>query len=430
MAATASVSPPPSLGSILLAVAPLLFSAAIMIMGNGLFGTLIAVRMDLDGSDVGTIGLVLAFYSGGFALGTLICPKIVLLVGHIRTFAAFAAIASAAALCHAIWVDPVVWAALRLVTGISMAVLFTIIESWLNARAVNAVRGRVMSSYMAVNYTAFGLSQPWLTVMDPAGFALFSVVAMLVSLSLVPLSLTPVETPKVIKVERFGLNTLIAISPLGVVGCFAVGLISAAFSGMGPVYARTIDPSANWIAGFMMTAIFSGFLLQYPMGRLSDRFDRRRVFLGISVALAVVSAALALFGGFSMTLLLVLLAVFGGLSYTIYPLSLSHANDFMTPEQLVPAAAGLLLCYGVGAVFGPIMASRVMGLLGPAGLFAWTGTVSALLALFTIWRMTRRVAKPNEEQGSFVAVPTTTPTAAELDPRAPDAASPTMRDAA
>lgn len=430
MAVTDTASPPPSLGSVLLAVAPLLFSAAIMIMGNGLFGTLVAVRMDLDGIGVGTIGLVLAFYSAGFALGTIICPRIVLLVGHIRTFAAFAAIASATALFHALLVDPVVWAALRFITGVSMAVLFTIIESWLNARAVNAVRGRVMSSYMAVNYTAFGLSQPWLTAMDPAGFALFSVVAMLVSLSLVPLALTPVETPPVIKVKRFGLRTLIAISPLGVAGCFSVGLISAAFSGMGPVYARTIDVSPSWVAGFMMTAIFAGFLLQYPMGRLSDRFDRRQVILGIAIALAVVSAALALFGGLSMTLMLCLLAVFGGLSYTIYPLSLSHANDFMQPEQLVPAAAGLLLCYGIGAVFGPVMASRVMGFLGPSGLFVWTGTVAALLALFTVWRMTRRVAKPNEEQGSFVAVPTTTPIAAELDPRAPDETPPTMRDAA
>jgi MFS family permease len=254
---------------------------------------------------------------------------------------------------------------------------------------------------------------------------------MLVSLSLVPLSLTPVETPPVIKVKRFGLRTLIAISPLGVGGCFSVGLISAAFSGMGPVYARTIDPSPNWIAAFMMTAIFSGFLLQYPVGKLSDRFDRRQVFLGISIALAVVSGALALFGGLSMTLMLVLLAVFGGLSYTIYPLSLSHANDFMQPEQLVPAAAGLLLCYGVGAIFGPIMASRVMEVLGPAGLFAWTGTVAALLALFTMYRMTRRLAKPNEEQGSFVTVvPTTTPVAAGLDPRAPGATPPTVRDAA
>jgi MFS family permease len=431
MAATTPASATPSLGSVLLAVAPLLFSAAIMIMGNGLFGTLLAVRMDLDGFDVGTIGFVLAFYAGGFALGTLICPRIVLLVGHIRTFAAFAAIASAAALFHALWVDPIVWAALRLVTGISMAVLFTIIESWLNARAVNAVRGRVMSSYMAVNYTAFGLSQPWLTMMDPASFALFSVVAMLISLSLVPLALTPVETPPVIKVKRFGLRTLIAISPLGVAGCVSVGLISAAFSGMGPVYARTIDPSPNWIASFMMTAIFAGFLLQYPVGRLSDRFDRRQVFLGITISLALISAALALFGGTSMTLLLVLLAAFGGLSYTIYPLSLSHANDFMTPEQLVPAAAGLLLCYGSGAIFGPIVASQVMQLLGPDGLFVWTGSVAALLALFTIYRMTRRAAKPNEEQGSFVSVaPTTTPVAAELDPRGPDETPSTMRDAA
>jgi MFS family permease len=407
----------PDFRAILLAVSPLLFSAAIMIVGNGLFGTLLAVRMDLEGVGVDRIGVILACYSVGFVAGTLICPWVVGTVGHIRGFAAFAALGATTALLHAMWFDEWVWGLLRMATGFSMACLYTIIESWLNAQSPNAVRGRVMSTYMAVNYVAYGLAQLLLTAMDPASFQLFSLVAILVSLSLVPLSLTPVEMPQSRRTARLGLLRLIRISPLGVAGCFAAGLVNSGFNSLAPVYARAVDPSPDWVAAFMMTAIFAGFILQFPMGRLSDRFDRRTVILWLTFAIAAVSVAAATAGPLSMWLLLPLVALYGGLVYTLYPICLSHANDFMEPGLLVPAAAGLLLTYGVGASLGPIVAAQAMGWLGTSGLFFYSAAIGILLALFTLWRMTRRAAKPNEEQSAFVAVPQTTPVVAKLDPR-------------
>lgn len=402
------------------ALTPLLATTGILILGNGLFGTLLAVRMNIEAIDVSIIGVVLAFYSVGFVVGTLVCPSIVRSVGHIRTFAAFAALGAATPLIHAFAVDPILWSALRIVAGFSIAVMYTVIESWLNAQAPNAMRGRVMSVYMAVNYCASGLSQMLIVVVDPAGFMLFSIVAILISLSLVPLALAPVVTPQVISIRRLPLSVLIGISPLGVAGCFVVGLVNGAFSALGPVYAQQTLDGANAVATVMTITILSGFVLQAPIGRLSDRFDRRQVILGLTITMTVVGLLLAALGGVSSWALLPLLALFGGLSATLYPLSLSHANDFMSSDQLVPAAAALLMWFGIGAILGPIAASTIMSTVGAWGLFLWIAVVSAVLAAFAAYRMTRRVARPKEEQGSFVAVPTTTsPVVAELDPRAP-----------
>jgi MFS family permease len=420
LVAVPATAPPPRFLPLLVALLPLLATTAILVLGNGLFGTLLAVRMTIESVGLATIGVVLAIYSVGFVAGTLVGPRIVREVGHIRTFAAFAALGAATPLIHAFAVDPVLWSLLRLIAGFAMAVMFTVIESWFNGRAPNALRGQVMSTYMAVNYCAYGLSQMLILAIPPASFMLFSVVAILVALSLVPLALAPVETPQVVSIRRLSLGALIAISPLGVAGCFVVGLINAAFSSMGPVYAQDSLDGADAVATVMTVTILSGFVLQVPIGRLSDRFDRRQVILGLNIVMTVVSLLLAAFGALSLWLLFPLLALFGGLSATLYPLCLSHANDFMTPDQLVPAAAALLMWFGIGSVVGPIAASALMTLVGPWGLFLWTGLASAVLAAFTAYRMTRRTAKPKDEQGSFVAVPATSSSiVVELDPRGP-----------
>lgn len=401
------------------ALLPLLLSVGILVLGNGLFGTLLAVRMDLEGFPVGEIGLILASYSVGFIGGTLAGPRLVDRVGHIRAFAALAALAAAAPLVHAMAVDQIVWAGLRVLSGFCMACLFTIVESWINTRAANAVRGQVLSAYMTVNYLSYGGSQSLLTVMDPGGFQLFSLVAILVALSLIPLALGRVENPSSVGGARLDLGALIRISPLGVAACFGAGMINGAFGNLGPVYARAIDPDVAWVGQFMMLIVLSGFVLQFPMGKLSDRFDRRTVFLVTVIGITVLSAVLALLGEAPLGVLLPLLCLYGGLAYSIYPIGVAHANDFMRPEELVPASAGLLLMFGIGSVAGPVLASWVMAWSGPAGLFAHIAAVGALLTLFTLRRMSVRQAKPLEEQGSFVALPvTSTPVALELSPRA------------
>jgi MFS family permease len=409
-----------SLRGVLLLIAPVLLSASFFIGANGLFGTLLSVRLDLDGVRVDAIGLVMACYSVGWVIGALICPRIIRQVGHIRAFAAFAAIVAAMALAHPLLVDPVLWAVLRVLCGLCMAAMFTITESWLNAMAPSPMRGQVMSVYMIVTFGAFGAAQFLLTVTDPSGYELFSLVAMLAALSLVPLALSRVRTPSELVDERFMLGRLIGISPLGVAGCTVAGLINGAFFAIGPVYARTFDPSATWVATFLMINVLGGLLLQIPIGRLSDRFDRRQVIFFVCLALALFSYLVTLAPADMRLLLLGILAVQGGVAYTLYPLSLAHANDHLDPQELVPASGGLLLCFGTGAALGSVTGSLAMSLAGPQGLFYQFALVSLALALFTAWRMTRRPPVPNEEQASFVAVPQTTMQAEVLDPRAED----------
>jgi len=411
---------------ILLSVVPLLLSAAIFIVGNGLFGTLLAVRMDLEAFPVDRIGLILACYSVGFVAGTRVVPPLVERVGHIRAFAALAAIAATTALLHALTVGEIAWAVLRALTGLCMAGLYTIVESWLNARASNAVRGTVMSAYMAVNFLAYGGAQLLLPLMDPSGFELFSLVAILVAVSLVPLALARIEGPPRIVAARLGLRALVRISPLGVAGCFAAGLINSAFTALGPYYARTIEATVEWIATFMAIAVISGFVLQFPLGRLSDRFDRRRVMFGVTLALCLVALAAWAVSAWTVRaglgtppreVLIALICLYGGLSYTIYPVSLTHANDYVPEGGLVAAAAGLLTVFGLGSVIGPVIAAAAMGPLGAGGLFAHIAVVAALLSAFIVVRMRRREALPPEAQGGFIAVPLTTPEAVTLDPR-------------
>jgi MFS family permease len=239
-----------------------------------------------------------------------------------------------------------------------------------------------------------------------------------IAVSLVPLALSRVESPPDVGSPRFGLRRLTAISPLGVAGCFAAGVINGAFFAMGPVYAAAISDRADWIAIFMMVVIFSGLLLQFPIGHLSDLFDRRKVILGLSLALSAVCLTLGLFGQTSLWLLIALLALYGGTAYTLYPICLAHANDHMAPTELIPAAAGLLVCFGAGAALGPTLTAQVMAAIGEAGLFHASAAIALLLAGFTAYRMTRRPPVPNEEQAQFVAVLNTTSEATQLDPRA------------
>ncbi|MEM7445593.1 MAG: MFS transporter [Pseudomonadota bacterium] len=402
---------------ILIAIVPLLFSALLMVAANGLLGTLLSVRMNLEQFAVGDIGIIMAGYAVGFVLGARFGPVMVARVGHIRSFAAFAATGAATALIHPIFVGEILWGLLRISTGFSMACMLAIIESWLNAKAPNNRRGLLLSIYMVVNFTALAGSQPMLTITSPAGYELFSLVAILFALSLVPLSASRIEAPPPISTQRLKLVEVIRISPLGVAGCFAAGLVNSAFNSLGPLYAQAIHPSAEWIGFFMLTAVLGGLVLQVPMGRLSDYFDRRKVILGLATTQIVVTACVILFGAIDDAILLGMLAVFGGLAYTLYPISLSHANDFMQPHQLLLASASLLLCFGVGAAIGPIVAGQIMNQIGTWGLFAYIAAIGVLLTGFTLWRMTKRATLPNEDQGNFVAIFQTSPVANELDPR-------------
>lgn len=398
-------------------VAALLVGVAFLVLGNGLQGTLVAVRADTEGFGEQVTGLVMAAYFVGFVVGSVTVPRLIERAGHIRVFAALASLASAATLAHVLRIDPWTWAGLRAVNGWCYAGLVMVAESWLNGSAAHATRGRILSLYGIVMIGAWAAGQGLLTAADPDGFRLFLLVSILISLSLVPITLSRTQAPVLPKALGLKLGRLYAVSPLGVVGCFASGLAMSAFWALGPVYARGMGLGDPGVALFMGVTMAGALVLQWPVGALSDRVDRRWVILGASLCASAAAFALALAPPDGVGRLLVLGFLFGGLGIPIYALCVAHANDYLEPEELVTATGGLLLLYGFGSMLGPVIAGAAMQ-RGPSGaLFAWAGGVQVATAVFAFWRLHRRVPRPLAAREAFRDVPRTTVAALELDPR-------------
>lgn len=411
------------------ALAVLLVCAFSWVHANGLLHTLLSLRLSLEGYSTAVIGPVVACYSAGFLIGTLVGAHVLRRVGHIRAFAAFAATASIVALVHPLFVDPIAWGLLRVISGFVLAGLAMTVESWIGSRATRENRGQVLSVYMTVNFIAWGGSQFLLGLYSPGGAELFTIVAILFAASLIPLSLAQVQAPPPARRSRLGLAALYRVSPLGLAGALAAGLVNSAFTGLGPVFAQGMGLSIAAVSQFMGFAILSGLVLQFPAGRLSDRFDRRKVLLSVTGLVALAAIATASLGpalpGWG---LLAVVCVYAGLTFTLYPLAVAHTQDFVAPGDAVAASAGMLMVMGAGACVGPFLASAAMDWLGPRGLFAYTATVILCLLLFGLYRMTRRAPLPKEQQGDFVAMPGVPPVLAELDPRSEPASGPLADD--
>lgn len=403
------------------AVASLLLGAGILILGNGLVGITLPVRMDVEGLPTEVAGIVMSAYYAGLVAGSLYGQTIIGRVGHIRAFAAFTGLLTAATLGFPLWFDALPWGVLRAVSGFCMAGLFATIESWLNVRSSNENRGRVLSLYMVVAYLAAGAGQLLVNTWGVTGVELFCLAALVLSLALVPVVLTRVAAPELGQTRPLSFGQLYAVSPLGVAGAFGAGLISGGFYGMGAIFAAEIGLSVFQISVFMGIAVFGGLVLQWPIGRLSDRFDRRTVLL--VMLLATVAVCLAAYGWSRFALafapLLALVGLFGGAVSTIYPISVAHAFDYVERERMVAASSGMLLAWAIGATVGPLLASQAMGAFGPASLFLYLAAIGALLAAFARYRMSRRAALPSEEQAAFVPMPVTAAEVkGQLDPRA------------
>jgi len=399
-------------------VASLLLSLALLQTGNGLFSSLLAVRLGLDPEVSARIaGLVLSGYFVGLVLGCLTCGRIIERVGHVRAFAALVSIASASAVAHAFAVDPVYWFVLRVVFGFCMAGVYMVAESWMNGAATNATRGALLSVYMVVQYGAMGAGQFLLNVADPASFVLYGFVSILFSLALVPLTLARSAASSEVTRSALGFVALYRISPLGVVGCFGSGVLAGAVFATAPVYATSIGMPVSDLAIFVSSGILGGLVMQWPLGRLSDLFDRRSVLTASIFVTAALGAVLAFVPGLAFWPLVILAGAYGGVAVTLYSIAVAHANDHIEPGDLVAASAGLLLAYSLGAVIGPIAATNAMELVGSWGFYGFGVVVAIAVGLFALWRMTRRAAPAMEDQGRFVAMPRTSPVAADLDPR-------------
>lgn len=398
-------------------ILPLLLGIGLLLVGIGLQGSLLALRANLEGFPVPVTGMVMSAYFMGFIVGTFLCPRLIRSVGHIRAFAAFAAVTAAAAIAHGLLVEPWLWGALRIITGTAMVGLYMVIESWLNLIAPNATRGRYFAVYTATTLIAMALGQYLLLVDAIDSYRLFSLTAILVALAVVPIALTRISQPTLVVTPGLSLRQLFRTSPLGVFGALITGLNNGAFWGLGALFAERIGLDAGGIALFMSLTIVGGALLQWPIGHLSDRYDRRSVIMLVSL----VSAVLATIAWFSLETpapwMLLLAISYGGFAFALYGLSIAHTNDLLAAEVILEGARNLLLVYGIGAVVGPTLASLVMERLGPGSLLLFLIANLFTLALFTAYRMRVREPLPAEEQMAFVAVVRTSPVALELDPR-------------
>ncbi len=381
----------------------LFLGVGLIMTGAGLQNALLGVRATAEAFPTTAIGLVMSAFYLGFLGGSLLVPGIVQAVGHIRSFAALASLASTAVLVHVIFIDPVTWGLMRLITGFAFAGLYIVAESWLNDRATNETRGQLLSFYMMVGLIGMGGGQVLLNLASPEDFQLFILVSVLISLALIPILLTAAPVPSFEAPEKVSVMQLYRASPLGVVGCFGIGAAHGALLGMGAVYATSMGMSFVEVSAFMAAVYLGGALLQWPVGKISDRFDRRRVITAVTLLTTATALAALVAAQFSMLALFVLTALFGGLTLPMYSLSVSHTNDFLEPQQMVAASASLYLVTGVGAIMGPLGISWAMELLGPMGFFVFLAAIHLAIGVFAIWRMTRRAARPVEEQGHYAA---------------------------
>ncbi|MDG4884292.1 MFS transporter [Mesorhizobium sp. WSM4884] len=383
---------------------PLLIAAGILLGGNGLQGTLIALRGAREGFSASDIGLMGTFYFAGFLLGCLAVTRILKAVGHVRAFAALAAIASVGTLLLVLVIDPVMWCAVRFAGGFCFAGLFTVMEAWLNSGVGNKDRARVLAIYRMVDIGSVTGAQFLIPIFGAGGFAIFAVMSMMITFSLVPVSLADRSNPAPPEDVKLDLPRVWRISPLGSIGCIAVGVTNSAFRTLSPVYAEEIGMSVADVVTFVSVGIFGGALIQYPLGYLSDRRDRRSVLLATTCCAMLAALALAFVARADPFLNFVIVFIFGSFAMPLYSLSAAHANDRADKGEFVLINAALMLFYSVGAIGGPIAASAVMQYFGPSALFVFSASVYAVLIVVILYRMQVRSSVPAGSRSRFTAL--------------------------
>ena len=388
--------------SALAPVAALLIGVAILLTGQGLLGTLLPVRAGLEDFSTLAIGIMGAVYFLGFTLGCVRGGELVKRVGHVRVFAAMTALASATPLVHGLIVDPWIWAIFRGVTGFCLAVLYVVIESWLNERADNENRGIIFSTYVMITLTMMAAGQMMTLLYEPGDLQLFAVASVLVSLAAIPVALSTSPSPDPPQTADVSLRQLFRISRSGSIGCLAAGLANGSFWALAPVFTMAVSSDPTLAAWFMSSAVVGGALAQWPLGHLSDAIGRRKVLMmaaGLSATLGVVTMMMADDAGFVGVNLLG--AAWGFFAFPAYGLAVAHTNDFADADEYVMVSSGLLLMYGGGAIAGPFLASALMTVAGGAAMYAFTAAVHLVLALYVLNRILRRESATAEHHMAF-----------------------------
>ena len=385
----------------------LLLGFGLMQMGNTLQGTLLSIRGGIEGFVPGQIGAVGAGFWVGVLIGSLRGGKLIQSVGHIRAFVALGAIASTAPLLHLLVVDPIAWVVARALTGFCFAGLFIVVESWLNSAATDETRGQILSVYAMTGLLAGIVGQLLLPATDPAGFRPFCIVAIIIAFALVPIALTRAVAPTHEGGgARISLRGLYRQSPFGLVAASLCGVTTSAFFTLGPIFAQRRGLDTGGVAAFMASGTLGGFLMAWPVGWLSDRFDRRFVIIGAALTATATLFTMMAFvpDEPSRWLLYLCVAIFGGTIVPTYSVVMAHVNDAVGEGEFVAASGGLLIMQGAGAVAGPLLAGLAMS-ASERGLSYTLIATQILMAAFGVYRLTRRAAPPEMHKGIFLIEP-------------------------
>jgi MFS family permease len=381
-------------------IVSLLLAAALLLAGNGAQFTLLPLRGQSEGFSTFALGLIGSSYYIGFVAGCLFGPYLILRAGHIRAFSAMVAVAAAMTLAYALAPQPTPWCIFRLATGFALAGFYLVLESWLNDGASNDTRGFVMSAYITINYIAVVGGQMLVTLYPVEQNGTFMVAAMLSALAIVPVALTRSAQPAPITLFRLKPGPLYQAAPVALVASFAIGLANGAFWSLGPVAAAGTGLNNDAVAVFMSVAVLAGALAQWPVGRLSDRVDRRKVLLALLIGAALTGVALWLLAATG-TLMLMFGFLFGALALPGYSLAAAHAYDKTPTEDMVATAATVLLVNGIGSVLGPLAATAFITPDGPRRLFLFTALVEAALAVYVFYRTRVKAPIKTAEKTSF-----------------------------
>lgn len=396
-------------------ISALLIGVALLLSGTGLLNTLLALRGGIEGYTGATLGIVMSGYFVGFLIGTYLALPLIRRIGHIRTFAFCAASIASLVLIHALWVSPIGWFILRVLTGTALVILYTVIESWLNSKTPGESRGKVFAVYMTVNLTSLAASQQLLRFDHTAGFTLFAVASMFICLSLMPVTWTRFPQPEVHRVEHVRLSVLSKAAPVAIWAAFLSGLAMGAFWGLGAVFASKIGLGADSVAMFITATILGGAIFQLPLGRYSDKIDRKKMIV-IVAGVATVLAISAIFIVEHLLLLLGVMGLYGGFAFAVYPIAIAHLVDNLAQEQMLAGGSSLLLLHGLGAVVGPILGGQLITFFGATSLPMFWAAMFGVLALIAALYKDRNPDIPEDHNADFVPMLRTTPTAFEMLP--------------
>ncbi|MFC2967134.1 MFS transporter [Acidimangrovimonas pyrenivorans] len=382
---------------------PLLTGVMLLMVGNGVQGSLLGIRGALEGFSTFQLSVVMSAYFLGFLGGSRMAPDLIRRVGHVRVFAALGSLISAVLVLYPVLPQWQSWAIMRVLVGFCFSGVYVTAESWLNNAATNETRGQSLSLYMIVQMIGIVASQALLNVGDPSGFTLFVIPSVLVSLAFTPILLSIAPAPVFETTQPLSFRKLYQVSPLGCVGMFLTGGVFSAMFGMASVWGTQAGLSVRDISIFIGAMYVGGMLMQYPVGRMSDRIDRRKLILGLTAVGAAAMAATA-FATLPFLLMIGVALALGGIANPLYSLILAYTNDFLEADDMAAASGGLIFINGLGAILGPMITGWMMGMVGPGGFFLYIAVLMAALAAYAAWRMTQRAATPTEETGAFATI--------------------------